>query len=62
MKSDIYRITSHSTTMPGKIQDLEDAGLLVQERCDRRTMIRVTDKGARVAELLIRIRGIIEDG
>lgn len=60
MKSEIYRITAHGSTMPGKIDDLEKAGLIVQERCDRRTMVRTTEKGARVAELLMEVRSVME--
>lgn len=61
-KTDIYDHTTHGTTMPRKIDELENAGLLVQEKGDKMTLVRPTEKGARVAQLLAEIRDLIVSG
>lgn len=61
-KTDIYDHTAHGATMPRKIDELENAGLLVQEKGDKMTLVRPTEKGARVAQLLAEIRDLIVSG
>lgn len=55
-KMDLYRDTVRNSSMPRKLDALEDAGLITQTPDDRATVLRLTDKGRYVAENLMRIR------
>lgn len=59
-KIDVYNDISHNSTMPKKIDMLEDAGLIVQTEVNRGIIITITDKGRAVAEKLRGIKGIME--
>lgn len=51
-KCELYDGVCRNCRMPRKLDDLEDEGLLVQERIGGVTLLHMTDKGRKVAEAL----------
>lgn len=55
-KMELYNMVSKNPRMPDKIADLERVGLLVITRMDSRAeRLALTDKGMRVADLLVQV-------
>lgn len=59
-KMDLYRMVSKNPRMPEKIADLERIGLISTRTVENRaTVLELTEKGAQVAGLLIRVDDIL---
>ncbi len=60
-KTDLYQGIGRKSAMAGKLNRLEDAGLIVQETHEKTTLLSLTDNGRRVADTIESIREIIEN-
>ncbi len=60
-KTDLYRGIGRRTGMAPKLDRLEDAGLIIQERYQGMTVLLLTEDGRRVADMIESIREIIEE-
>jgi len=60
LKTDVYRDVSRNPGMPGKMDELEAAGLIMIEVCGRSAILHPTEAGRRVDSLLSEISGIVE--
>ncbi len=61
-KTDLFRGIGRRTGMAIKLDRLEDAGLVIQERYQGMTILFLTGEGRRVADMIERIREIIGGG
>ncbi len=63
-KIDIYAAISNNPRMPKKLDALEEMGLLRQDFdvMSRSTIINLTEKGTRVANMLINVERALNDG
>ena len=63
-KSEIYRNVTRNAHTRERIDMLEDAGLLSSQSSDhgRATVLSLTRRGARVADLLLELETVLEDG
>ncbi len=61
-KTDLYGAIGKRTGMAPKLDRLERAGLIVQERHPRMTLLFLTGDGRAVADMIERIRRVIGEG
>lgn len=61
-KMEMYRCVSYNSAMAGKVRMLEESGMIAQTADGRATRVSLTERGRRVAELLVRIRDTMESG
>lgn len=60
-KMELYDAVCSDGRMPKKLDNLEAAGLIVQEKVGMTTFLSLTDKGRRVADALREIQRIMEE-
>lgn len=60
-KSDLYKGIGRGSEMALKLDRLEDAGLITQEKYDRITFLSLTEDGMRVADMIAGIQQILAD-
>lgn len=60
-KMELYDAVCGDGRMPKKLDNLEAAGLIVQERVGMSTLLSLTGKGRRVADALKEIQRIMEE-
>lgn len=61
-KKDLYSHVSHNSTMPRKIEALEQAGLIAQTPNGRGMTVSLTAKGTDVAEAIGRLNRTLQSG
>lgn len=58
-KTDLYKGIGRGSEMAVKLDRLEDAGLIVQERYERTTFLSLTEDGVQVADRIIGIQEVL---